>query len=192
MMGCLDKRTGRTFGPPSNKKCIYFVDDLNMPYVDKYDTQSAIMLLTQILGYNQVYSRSDLSDKIDLVDCLFCACMNPKAGSFIINGRLQRKFTPITAHSPTAILIKGIYSLILEKHLLPFSSNIQKLCEPLVQSTIDTLQGILNTPCFLPSAAKFHYQFNLKDMSNIFQGLLKTNSAMYKDGQAKFCRVLAT
>ena len=31
------------------------------------------------------------------------------------------------------------------------------------QATIEVLvAGILNTPCFLPSAAKFHYQFNLK------------------------------
>lgn len=40
--------------------------------------------------------------------------------------------------------------------------------------------GILNTPCFLPSAAKFHYQFNLflfliKDVGNIFQGLVNAS-----------------
>lgn len=45
IMGCLDKRSGRTFGPPANKRCIVFIDDLNMPYVDIYDTQLAIMLL---------------------------------------------------------------------------------------------------------------------------------------------------
>merc|ERR1719272_1493853 len=39
MMGRLDKRTGHTYGPPGNKKCIFFIDDINMPYVDTYDTQ---------------------------------------------------------------------------------------------------------------------------------------------------------
>jgi dynein heavy chain len=32
----VDKRAGRTFGPPPSKTLIYFMDDLNMPYVDKY------------------------------------------------------------------------------------------------------------------------------------------------------------
>ena len=190
IMSSLDKRSGRTYGPPANKKCVFFIDDLNMPYVDTYDTQSAIMLLTQMLAYAQVYDRDCLEDKRDLVDILFTACMNPKAGSFMVNPRLQRRFTVITTFTPTASMISGIYSSILEKHLAGFVPPIQKLLDPIVQATIDVLvQGILNTSCFLPSAAKFHYQFNLKDVGNIFQGLLNTNANVFKDGAAKFARV---
>lgn len=54
----LDKRTGRTFGPPGNRKCIYFIDDLNMPYVDEYDTQSAIMLLTQVSVFREKFGKN--------------------------------------------------------------------------------------------------------------------------------------
>ena len=190
IMSALDKRSGRTYGPPANKKCVFFIDDLNMPYVDTYDTQSAIMLLTQMLAYQQVYDRQCLEDKRDLVDILFTACMNPKAGSFMVNPRLQRRFTVITTFTPTASMISGIYSSILEKHLAGFVPPIQKLLEPIVQATIDVLVvGILNTPSFLPSASKFHYQFNLKDVGNIFQGLLNTNPNVFKDGASKFARV---
>eukprot|EP00928_Gymnodinium_smaydae_P023763 TRINITY_DN1947_c0_g1_i2.p1 TRINITY_DN1947_c0_g1~~TRINITY_DN1947_c0_g1_i2.p1 ORF type:complete len:4562 (+),score=1174.36 TRINITY_DN1947_c0_g1_i2:66-13751(+) len=189
VMGGMDKRSGRTFGPPGNKKCVYFIDDLNMPYVDTYDTQSAIMLLTQMITYAQVYNREALCEKIDIVDVYFCACMNPKAGSFMVNPRLQRVFTVLTCFTPSATLISGIYTSILEKHLASFVGQVQKLCEPIVNATIDTLASILNTPCFLPSASKFHYQFNLKDVGNIFQGLLNTNSMLYKDGACKFARV---
>lgn len=193
IMAGLDKRSGRTYGPTGNKKCIYFIDDLNMPYVDTYDTQSAIMLLTQMLSYAEVYDREALEKKMSLVDILFCACMNPKAGSFQVNLRLQRHFTVLTTFMPTAALISSIYSTILEKHLAGFPVPVQRLLDPIVNGTIDVLiggSGIVNTPCFLPSAAKFHYQFNLKDVANIFQGLLNTNPAFFKDGGAlRYARV---
>jgi len=191
IMSALDKRSGRTFGPPGNKKCVFFIDDLNMPYVDQYDTQSAIMLATQMLAYKQVYDRDKLEEKKDLVDMLFCACMNPKAGSFMVNARLQRRFTVLTTYMPTSSVISGIYATILEKHLAGFNPGVQRLCEPIVQATIDVLigpAGILNNPSFLPSASKFHYQFNLKDVANIFQGLLNTSAGIYK-GPVQFLRV---
>ena len=43
--------TGVRFGPPGAKRLVYFIDDMNMPFVDKYDTQSAIELLRQSLDY---------------------------------------------------------------------------------------------------------------------------------------------
>merc|ERR1719506_257972 len=109
----------------------------------------------------------------------------------MINARLQRHFTVLTTFTPTASLISGIYSQILEKHLQGFAPAVQKLQESIANATIDTLigpGGILNTPCFLPSAPKFHYQFNLKAIANIFQGLLNTTSGLYKDGKDGACR----
>lgn len=35
----VEKKSGRTFGSATNKVLICFLDDLNMPYVDKYYTQ---------------------------------------------------------------------------------------------------------------------------------------------------------
>jgi dynein heavy chain len=189
MMGNLDKRSGHTYGPPSHKRCIFFIDDLNMPHVDAYDTQSAIMLLTQIMSYGQVYDRTHLEEKRDIVDVLYIGCMNPKSGSFMINARLQRHFTVCTTFLPSTPVIVGIYAQILGKHLSSFSSLILRLTDTIVSATGDILLMIQNNPHFLPSATKFHYQFNLKDIANIFQGCLNTNPAMYREGQIKFLRV---
>ena len=40
------------YGPPGSKSLMYFVDDINMPFVDKYDTQSAIELMRQSIDYH--------------------------------------------------------------------------------------------------------------------------------------------
>jgi len=40
------------YGPSGGRRLVYFVDDMNMPFVDKYDTQSAIELLRQMVDYH--------------------------------------------------------------------------------------------------------------------------------------------
>ena len=38
----LEKKAGRLYAPPGKLHMIYFIDDLNMPALDPYNTQSAI------------------------------------------------------------------------------------------------------------------------------------------------------
>lgn len=45
------QRSGKTYGPPSSKRLIYFVDDLNMPFIEEYGTQTPIALLRQYMDY---------------------------------------------------------------------------------------------------------------------------------------------
>lgn len=56
----LEKKVGTQYGPPGNTRLVYFVDDLNLPEVDPYNTQSAIALLRQHMEYAHVYDMSKL------------------------------------------------------------------------------------------------------------------------------------
>jgi dynein heavy chain, axonemal len=80
----LEKKAGRTYAPVGKYKLIYFIDDLNMPALDPYNTQTAISLLRQHKDYEHWYDRTKLTLK-DIKNTLYTACMNPTAGSFQIN-----------------------------------------------------------------------------------------------------------
>ncbi|KAJ3083362.1 hypothetical protein HDU99_010537, partial [Rhizoclosmatium hyalinum] len=133
----LEKKAGRNYGPPGAKKLIYFLDDLNMPEVDKYGTASPHTLLRQYLDYRH--------------------CVN----------------------FPSAESLQSIYLQILSAHLKIFPNNIQKLGEKLVLATLALHKKVASS--FLPSAVKFHYIFNLRDLSNIFQGVLFSNKDTLKE-----------
>ena len=57
-LGCAPAAAGVRYGPPGTKRLVYFVDDMNMPFVDKYDTQSAIELMRQSLDYRGWFDKA--------------------------------------------------------------------------------------------------------------------------------------
>ena len=65
--------------------------------------------------------------------------------------------------------LKTIYQNILTGHLksAKFVGSVQRLGEKIIQAAVALHQKV--TATFLPTAIKFHYIFNLRDLSNIFQ-----------------------
>lgn len=47
----LEKKSGRNYGPPGARRLIYFVDDMNMPEVDKYGTVAPHTLIRQHMDH---------------------------------------------------------------------------------------------------------------------------------------------
>jgi dynein heavy chain len=174
----LEKKAGRNYGPPGNKKIVYFLDDLNMPEVDCYGTASPHTLLRQHLDYKHWYDRQKLTLK-EIHNCQYVACMNPTAGSFTIDPRLQRHFAAFAVNFPAIESLQGIYLQILNGHLKNFPASIQKMAERLVSAALVMHKKVSQT--FLPTAIKFHYIFNLRDLSNIFQGILFSTKEKVKD-----------
>jgi len=83
----LEKKAGINFAPIGKYKMLYFVDDMNMPARDPYDTQNAIALLRQHRDYEHWYDKNKLTLK-NIKNTQLIAAMNPTAGSFIVNPRL--------------------------------------------------------------------------------------------------------
>ncbi|XP_060795606.1 dynein axonemal heavy chain 9-like [Neoarius graeffei] len=167
----LEKKAGRNYGPPGSKTLIYFIDDMNMPEVDEYGTVQPHTLIRQHMDYSHWYDRLKLQLK-EIHNVQYVSCMNPTAGSFTINPRLQRHFSVFALSFPGVDALNTIYSSILSQHMSAeeFSTVLQKGCSKLVQLALAFHQ--LVSTSFLPTAIKFHYIFNLRDLSNIFQGIL--------------------
>uniref|UniRef100_A0A8D1JYJ5 Dynein axonemal heavy chain 9 n=1 Tax=Sus scrofa TaxID=9823 RepID=A0A8D1JYJ5_PIG len=178
----LEKKAGRNYGPPGNKKLIYFIDDMNMPEVDAYGTVQPHTVIRQHLDYGHWYDRNKLSLK-EVRNVQYVSCMNPTAGSFTINPRLQRHFSVFALSFPGADALSSIYSTILTQHLKlgSFPASLQKATPQLVHLALSFHQKIATA--FLPTAVKFHYIFNLRDLASIFQGILFSSVECVKSTQ---------
>jgi dynein heavy chain len=187
----VDKRAGRTFGPPPSKTLIYFMDDLNMPYLDKYGTQSPICLIRQIIDYGIVYDRDHLEEKKYLVDIMFTACMNPKSGSFYVDLRLSRHFTLVSCLTAENNILKTIYLQILDNHMSTFEKSVADLCPKIINATLTVFKYMATQPQFMPTARKFHYQFNLRDFARIVQNIMLAQPNHYRGNPLGIARLWA-
>ncbi|KAL4164616.1 hypothetical protein KRP22_004480 [Phytophthora ramorum] len=174
----LSKRVGSTFGPTVGDQLIYFLDDLNLPQVDQYGTQGAIALLRQYLDYGHWYDRAKFSLK-QIVDVQFLSCMNPNAGSFSINPRLQRHFVTFALPQLSAASLQVIYTTFLEGYVADFVEDIRKMCQPILKAALNLHVQVCST--FRKTAANFHYEFNIRHVANVFQGLLMAKPPTFED-----------
>lgn len=81
----------------------------------------------------------------------------------------QRHFCVFALSIPGQDALSRIYSTILMQHLTSgnFSGAVQKSAQQLISLALGLHQRV--AAAFLPTAIKFHYIFNLRDFSNIFQ-----------------------
>ncbi|CAK4109520.1 unnamed protein product [Aphanomyces euteiches] len=174
----IDKRSGRMFGPPATKRLIYFIDDLNLPYIETYGTQNSLALLRQHMDYRTIFDRIDLGFRKEIVDVQYLSAMNPTAGSFIIDERLQRHYALFACMMPSKDDLKTIYNSILKGHFgFGFAPALLNASETFVAVSIAAHEDICNK--FLPSATKFVYNWNMRELSNIFQGLARSKADFY-------------
>ncbi|XP_055687854.1 dynein beta chain, ciliary [Lutzomyia longipalpis] len=174
----LERATVRTIVPRNGKRLIYLVDDINLPQVDQYGTTAPHTVLRQFLDYGHWYECEKYILK-NVQNCTFLATMNPNVGSFTINPRLQRHFATIALNFPAHFTLKAMYASILSQHLQnaanKFTPSVQGIYLNVVQSVIDFHAEVCQN--FLPTSIKFHYNFNLHDITNVFQGLIFTHHA---------------
>ncbi|XP_051777061.1 dynein axonemal heavy chain 1 [Erpetoichthys calabaricus] len=171
----LDKRRKGIFGPPLGNYFIFFIDDLNMPALETYGAQPPIELLRQWLDHSGWYDRKQIGTFKQLVDINFACAMGPPGGGRNpITARFSRHFNYLSFTEMNDNSKNKIFSTILESWTTSVP-GIQPLTQPLVSATIKVYSTICSQ--LLPTPAKSHYTFNLRDLSKVFQGILMAESS---------------
>lgn len=156
--GLIEKRQGRTFGPPGGKKMILFIDDLSMPKINEWGDQITNEIVRQLLELAGFYSlEKPIGDMKYVVDANYVAAMiAPGGGKNDIPNRLKRQFTCVNVPLPSKAAIEGIFGTLMAGRFEPssFDVSVCELAGKLVPMTMQLWQTVQLK--ILPTPAKFH------------------------------------
>ncbi|XP_071339029.1 dynein axonemal heavy chain 10 [Trachinotus anak] len=169
----VEKRTKEIYGPPMGKRLLVFIDDMNMPKVDNYGTQQPIALLKLLLNRGGLYDRGkELNYKV-LKDLGFIAAMGKAGGGRNeVDPRFISLFSVFSIPFPAVESLHLIYASIIKGHTRSFEDAIQKVCDKVTICTLELYNNIIKD--MPPTPSKFHYIFNLRDLSRVYNGLTLT------------------
>jgi dynein heavy chain len=178
----VEKRQGKTFGPSGGKKMFVFVDDISMPEVNDWGDQPTNEIVRQLLDGGYVYDLDKPGSQKFIVDMQYYAAMaHPGGGKNDLPHRLKRCFTSVNMTLPAKASIDNIFGSILRGRFVPeiFDEATVDLAGKLTDVTISFWEKIKAK--MLPTPAQFHYLFNMRDLSRVFQGVMLSPNEVITD-----------
>ncbi|XP_069464806.1 dynein axonemal heavy chain 14 [Ambystoma mexicanum] len=182
-------RKGRdTLGAPRFRKVVVFIDDLNMPVPEQYGAQPPLELLRQFLELGGFFDTKQLLWKHVQDVSLIAACAPPGGGRNEISPRLLKHFCMLALPQPSIQSLQHIFQIQLGIYLQQndFLPDVLKCRDLLASASIAVYYKMCRS--MLPTPAKCHYTFNLRDLFKVLQGLLQASESVIvsKESTAQF------
>jgi dynein heavy chain len=179
--GKLEKKRKTLLGAPVGKKVVIFVDDVNMPKLETYGASPPVELLRQFQDFAGFYDREQLFWKAIQDVTLIAACAPPGGGRNPITPRLLRHFAMLSMPSPDEKTLKAIFTQIAAGFFetAGFSKPIVRAADAIVNAAVGIYERMRTD--LLPTPAKSHYVFNLRDLSKCLQGILQADASTFRE-----------
>ena len=176
MMDDLVEKTGQYFSPKGGGQLALFIDDMNMPEINNWGDQITNEIVRQVVEGAEYYAleKGTAGEKKRLKRgyMFFLGAMShPSGGKNDIPNRLKRHFAVFNCPLPDDVSINQIFGTIFDAR---FAANYNpatvQVAQKLTSMSVQFWRAIGKK--MLPTPMKFHYFFNLRDLSNIAQGLM--------------------
>ena len=118
-----------------------------------------------------------------IIDCKYLAAMNtPGGGKNDIPNRLKRHFAIFNVPLPSVAAINNIFGQLVAGRFAADAcgEDLHDAALKLVPITIELWNKVQTK--MLPTPAKFHYLFNMRELSKVFQGVILAERDRFKLG----------
>jgi dynein heavy chain, axonemal len=157
-----------------------FLDDFSMPKINDWGDQETLEIVRFVVEQRGLYTLNpeEAGSKNNIEQMKYCAAMrHPTGGRNSIPDRMQRHFFCLNMTPPSMRSVQNIYGRILDaiitakKYPGKPGEEIMAMKNILIDSTINIWESVSKR--LLPTPTKFHYEFNIRDLARVFQGICR-------------------
>ena len=168
----LERRRRAVLGPSQGKRCLLFIDDFSMPDVEVSGAQPALELLRQFFDYGGWYGphKSNPLTFTSIKDVIVVGALQPNLNT--VSQRVLRHFITFCIPQFDGKTLTSVFTSLLEwvcsRNSFP-AAFTDALQSQLVSVSVFLFNEIKTN--LRPTPSKPQYNFNLRDLSRVFQGM---------------------
>jgi len=174
----VEKRNSKNFVPIGNKQMTIFIDDFSMPKVNEWGDQETLEITRQLMDQKGLYflEKEERGNFKNISQLKFLGAMNHPGGGFNdVPNRIKRQFFSFNMPEPSDKSIMDIFGQILRALCKKNYTDdvVSILCGNDGPNLIDATIAVWRATSgkLLKTPSKFHYSFNIRELSRVFQGI---------------------